>query len=508
MNPLAYILTSSLCLCLCFLLYKFIYRNESNFRQLRFFLLASVFISLLLPFNTMQIRVGLSLKRNMQKTVFSSVNDGSAKFIAMENAVIDNDRPAIKETMSKGSLAVMAVILKVIYTVVAIFLIIRFLLQLVVLVVQYAKAEKTGKDHLTLIYNSDFNNTFSFFSWVFVHSDPSSTDDMDEIIAHEKVHVAQLHSIDIIVIELLSAVMWFNPVVWMIRKEMQLVHEYLADEGALSTGIDRLRYQALLVNQITEEKLIRLSSSFNHSLIKKRMIMMTKSKFNQQTKLKIIALIPLAAVIFLGIACVNGQDKSKVVTAVEPVKMNVLYIGVDNPVKIAASGYKTSALDVSIDNGTITGENGVFIARPKSPGSAVITVSRKEKTIQQTEFRVKVIPDPIAAILISNKVQYRGEDISKKQLQDLREVVAYMPDFDFNLSFEIIEFKVGIVKEGFYKTQTSYSNEITPEQRELIKQVDVKGERGDREVFFTDIKCKGPDGSIRELAGFNHRLVE
>jgi len=112
-------------------------------------------------------------------------------------------------------------------------------------------------------------------------------------------------------IELLSAVMWFNPLVWMMKNSVQLVHEYLADEGVLNTGTDKLRYQALLINQIAEERLICLSSSFNHSLIKKRMIMMTKSKFNRGSKLKIFALIPLATILFIGVACINGQEVNK-----------------------------------------------------------------------------------------------------------------------------------------------------------------------------------------------------
>jgi N-acetylmuramoyl-L-alanine amidase len=105
--------------------------------------------------------------------------------------------------------------------------------------------------------------------------------------------------------------MWFNPLVWMMKKSVQLVHEYLADEGVLNTGTDKLRYQALLINQVAEERLICLSSSFNHSLIKKRMIMMTKSKFNKGSKLRILTLIPLAAMLFVGVAFVNGQEVDK-----------------------------------------------------------------------------------------------------------------------------------------------------------------------------------------------------
>jgi hypothetical protein len=100
--------------------------------------------------------------------------------------------------------------------------------------------------------------------------------------------------------------MWFNPFVWMIKNSIQLVHEYLADEGALKTGINRFRYQALLINQIAEESLIALSSSFNNSLIKKRIKMMTKSKIRSKSLLKLLGILPVATFLLLLMAIFNG----------------------------------------------------------------------------------------------------------------------------------------------------------------------------------------------------------
>jgi hypothetical protein len=119
------------------------------------------------------------------------------------------------------------------------------------------------------------------------------------------------------------------------RKEMQLVHEYLADEGALRTGIDKHKYKALLINQVTEERLICLSSSFNHSLIKKRMIMMTKSNFNQKAKLKILTLIPLSIFLFLVAAYADGQSNNDLAnnvasvdeSQIETIESNSLIVG-------------------------------------------------------------------------------------------------------------------------------------------------------------------------------------
>ena len=157
-----------------------------------------------------------------------------------------------------------------------------------------------------LLLNHRFRNTFSFFDWIFIGPEKIKKEDLEHIIIHERIHATQYHTLDLIVIELLTAVMWFNPLIWMMKNSIQLVHEYLADEGALNTGIDKHRYQALLINQITEDKLISLSSSFNHSLIKKRMKMMLNKKFNRRSNLKIMTLLPLAAFLFTVIALFNA----------------------------------------------------------------------------------------------------------------------------------------------------------------------------------------------------------
>ena len=150
-----------------------------------------------------------------------------------------------------------------------------------------------------LLFNHKFRNTFSFFDWIFISPGKIKKEDLEHIIIHERIHATQFHTLDLIVIELLTAVMWFNPLIWMMKNSIQLVHEYLADEGALNTGIDKHRYQALLINQITEDKLISLSSSFNHSLIKKRMKMMLNKKFNRRSNLKIMALAAACRSFFL-----------------------------------------------------------------------------------------------------------------------------------------------------------------------------------------------------------------
>ncbi len=291
MNPIQYILVASIILSIFYIVYRVIFRNVANFNQLRIYLLASILVSVVIPL--------LNISMNID-------------FFTAPKTQIPIPFHELKTTTSIPSINLPAErnfdwnqIIRIIYYGVSTILIIRILIVALTLVIRFYKSERMKFGNYTLI-STNKQNTFSFFHWIFINKKNSTNEEFEQIVLHEKIHASQYHSIDLILIELLAAVMWFNPLVWMMKKSIQLVHEYLADEGALSTGIDRLRYQALLVNQSAEERLICLSSSFNHSLIKKRMIMMTKSKFNQKSKLRILTLLPITAFALLFTAGVNG----------------------------------------------------------------------------------------------------------------------------------------------------------------------------------------------------------
>jgi len=312
MNILLYIFISSVCLSIFFTVYKLMFRNESNFSQLRLYLLASIIISLILPSTSISINVDF-LKNLFTPEAQSLVN------VIKENSIVTSSNLNIDNTPNQASVDWLTLFIGLYYTV-SIALITRIMVQLFTMIILYYRSERVRMGKYVIVTNSRNNNTFSFFRWIFINTKISSADDIDQIISHEKIHASQYHSIDLILVELLAAVMWFNPLIWMMRSSIQLVHEYLADEGALSTGIDRLKYQALLLNQVAEERLVCLSSNFNHSLIKKRMIMMTKSKFNHGTKLRILTLLPVSAFAFIIIASINGLFPSTVQAGPIPLK--------------------------------------------------------------------------------------------------------------------------------------------------------------------------------------------
>ncbi len=178
--------------------------------------------------------------------------------------------------------------------------------QLIRIFYLYSVSVKVRTGSLIVLRNSRIQTPFSFFNLVFIPEALTDSAEKESIIIHESIHASQYHSFDNLLIELLAAVMWFNPFVWMIRRSMHLVHEYLADEGTLGAGIDRFRYQALLINQVAEERLICLSSDFNSKLLKKRMIMMTNFKQKKEGIGRLPVILPLTLLMFITVSVLNG----------------------------------------------------------------------------------------------------------------------------------------------------------------------------------------------------------
>ena len=299
-----YILVSTSCLSFLYLAYLIFQRRESRFHYLRYFLLVSIVLSVVIPFSTFHINLNISPENFDTEEVHLETENTFEE----TNELINIRENEIRNSDTNWNITLF---ITVIYVIGLLFMGLHLLIHLIKILYLFSICEKTKQGKTLVLFHNKIVSPFTFFNWIFIPSNYLKENENNDILTHERIHALQYHTIDILLIELLLAMMWFNPLVWMMKKSVQLVHEYLADEGVLNTGIDRLRYQALLINQVAEERLICLSSNFNHSLIKKRMIMMTKSKFNQSSKLRILYLIPLAAALFVGVTCINGQKVNK-----------------------------------------------------------------------------------------------------------------------------------------------------------------------------------------------------
>ena len=136
------------------------------------------------------------------------------------------------------------------------------------------------------------------FSWM--HTIVLSRIDYEErnpsIIAHERGHILLHHSWDIVFVEVLTALQWFNPVVWLLRRDLRTIHEYEADASVLSSGSDVSQYIQLLMRKATGTKACILANGINNSTTKKRINMMLVNKSPRRNSLKLLALLPIVGV--------------------------------------------------------------------------------------------------------------------------------------------------------------------------------------------------------------------
>jgi gliding motility-associated protein GldM len=187
--------------------------------------------------------------------------------------------------------------------------------------------------------------------------------------------------------------------------------------------------------------------------------------------------------------------------------MNVLYIGVPNPIEITASGVPAEKLSVSMSGGgsiSKAGAAGAYNALVKTPGKVNINVSAnidgQTKSLGSREFRVKRVPDPVATVG-SDAANKRGGTIGKAVLAAQAGVKAELENFDFDMKFTVVSFKVSATVRGFTQDAASTSAAFTAQQKQIIQQVGSGSK-----IYIEDIKAKGPDGSIRSLGTICFKL--
>ena len=163
--------------------------------------------------------------------------------------------------------------------------------------------------------------SFSFMNHVVISR--SDYDGHPEILTHECAHAGHHHSADMLFMSLVCALQWFNPLVWMMRSELRMMHEYEADEAVLKQGVDATQYQLLLVRKAVGDSRFLIANSFGHSKLKNRIAMIRKVKTTKWAALAYIACLPLLLAAMSFNATDGGNDvmsgTDDLVGAAEPV---------------------------------------------------------------------------------------------------------------------------------------------------------------------------------------------
>jgi gliding motility-associated protein GldM len=184
-------------------------------------------------------------------------------------------------------------------------------------------------------------------------------------------------------------------------------------------------------------------------------------------------------------------------------KMNVFYIGVDNPISISAGGVAPSDLQPSLSGGTLrsSGKPGSYIVTVSGGTEATLNVNAKtsggNKSMGSFKFRVKRVPDPVAYV---GSLKADGM-MTKAELQGQSGVFAKMENFDFDLKFTVVSFVMSMSINGVFVDKKSNGPAITPDMKQMLA-----GAKPGNKVFFEQVTVKGPDGSLRKIPGVNIKV--
>jgi murein DD-endopeptidase MepM/ murein hydrolase activator NlpD len=256
-----FIIKSAVCLIAFYGFYHLFLRKQKILLFNRFYLIFSLILSMAIPFIVIPVKAGFTITDS-----FELLNPSALQ--------IDNSAPVYTEAVPHFSY--MNVIVSF-FILISLFLTVRFIVNLIKIAVKIAINGKVQNGKTTIVLIQETTLPYSFFRYIFLNrSDYEAGRIEPELILHEEAHSRQYHSIDILIIELLNIFLWFNPAIWLFRKEILLNHEYSADSRVLSCT-DTTDYQLILLNVLLRNNSSFLVSNFKYSSIKKRLAMMTKN---------------------------------------------------------------------------------------------------------------------------------------------------------------------------------------------------------------------------------------
>ncbi|WP_299185989.1 M56 family metallopeptidase [uncultured Aquimarina sp.] len=162
--------------------------------------------------------------------------------------------------------------------------------------------KKVHTKNITLVSLPNTDTAFSFFNTIYIGNDLSEVK-KSNIIIHEKIHVREYHSLDLIFFEILRIILWFNPLIYIYQNRIATLQEYIADSEAIAETNKKDYYQDLLSQVFQTEKISFINTFFNHSLIKKRLVMLQKSKSKKVYLLKYLLIIPIISSMLIYSSC-------------------------------------------------------------------------------------------------------------------------------------------------------------------------------------------------------------
>ena len=283
MEFIVYLIKVNIAIVLFYGIYRLLFQQDTFFQWKRFALLTIIFISLLYPAIdlTRQLIVNHQLK-NMMETIHIPVYN-------LPEVMIGGN--------TNSTIHLFPQIIIAVYIVVSGLLILRMLFQIGAILYKLRRTTKRELFGQIMRESPGLKTPFSFFRWIVLDSSRYSETELQEILLHETAHVEQRHSADTLLAELVCAFCWFNPFAWLLKTEIRMNLEFLADRSVLSSGCGAEHYQFHLLRLTYHKAAAKITNNFNVSLLKKRIFMMNKKQTSYRSMWKYALILPIVALL-------------------------------------------------------------------------------------------------------------------------------------------------------------------------------------------------------------------
>ncbi|WP_316752380.1 M56 family metallopeptidase [Pedobacter gandavensis] len=312
MNWFYYLLEANLYLAIFYGCYRLLLHQETFYTINRFFLILSTLAAFSLPL----------LQIGYLNQLFETTVEQQAMAVLVQTS------------NTEAPLSILNLAILLLYSAVIIAFSAKLLRDLYRIFSLSKVADRYTIDKVTYVNLNQHNAAFSFFNLLFIQSD---IEGKETILKHELVHIRQRHSLDIIFFEIVQILSWFNPITYFLKKDIKLIHEYLADEQTTLKEIGKYDYALFLIKNSFGMETNPLSNHiFNQSILKQRINMLNKEKSTGRARLKILFALPIAAVMLGTSTMAFTKDYSLVDLYPEKVVSNMGSTEIINPIPFSA----------------------------------------------------------------------------------------------------------------------------------------------------------------------------
>lgn len=305
------IISIAIAIAVLWLAYRVLFINSNRLVFNRVFLIVALGFSLMLPF------IGGLIGRNVPQVTHyrESILQGMMLqeiVITPDGVVINTASEAADTEAVTGQVASNKAPLRPIGLISHIWLIgligaaLLFLFKLGRIFFIIIRSPKKKMHGFTAVFTGKEHGPYSFFNYAFFTDENVSP----EIVRHEMSHIEHHHSADIIFVELMMILQWFNPFIYLYKRELQSLHEYMADHDVVATGVDKKNYMMLILQQCTAADFSGMSNNFSLILTKKRIKMITQNKKAKGVVIKALLTLPVFALLLFANCKSNGQEKT------------------------------------------------------------------------------------------------------------------------------------------------------------------------------------------------------